>query len=37
MKPRKIEINGGGTRTIEGDSQPQVAAQSQRDEARETA
>ena len=37
MKPRKIEINGGAARTIEGDAQPQVAAESQRDEARETA
>jgi len=39
MKPRKIEINGGGTRTIEAEAQPQPEAQAepQRDETRETA
>ena len=37
MKPRKIEINNGGARTIEGDSQSHVQSESQRDEARETA
>ena len=37
MKPRKIEINSGAARTIEGDSQPQAQVEPQRDEARETA
>jgi molecular chaperone IbpA len=36
MKPRKIEINNGGARTIEAEAQPQVEAE-QRDEARESA
>jgi molecular chaperone IbpA len=37
MKPRKIEINGGGARSLEAEPQPQVEAEPQRDEARETA
>jgi molecular chaperone IbpA len=37
MKPRRIEINGGGTRTLEAEAQPQAQAEPQRDEARETA
>ena len=35
MKPRKVQINAGGGRTIEAESQPH--AEPQRDEARETA
>jgi molecular chaperone IbpA len=35
MKPRKIAINGGSSRTIEGDSQPE--AEPAREESRETA
>jgi molecular chaperone IbpA len=35
MKPRKVEINAGGARTIESEPQPQVETQSEA--ARETA
>ena len=35
MKPRKIEINAGGSRTIEGGAEPQ--AEPQREETRENA
>jgi molecular chaperone IbpA len=37
MKPRKIEINGGGSRTIEGSAQPQPQAEPQREDQREAA
>ena len=37
MKPRKIDINAGTSRAIEGEAQPQVQAEPQRDEARENA
>ena len=32
MKPRKVEINSGGARTIESEAQPRVEAEPQRDE-----
>ena len=37
MKPRKIDINAGEGRTIEGGPQPQPQAEPQREETRETA
>jgi molecular chaperone IbpA len=37
MKPRKIEINAGGSHTIESASQSQPQAEPQREDARETA
>jgi molecular chaperone IbpA len=37
MKPRKIAINGGEGRTIEGGAEPQPQAEPQREEIRETA
>lgn len=37
MKPRKIEINGGAGRTIEGGAEPQSETESQREETHQTA
>ena len=37
MKPRKIDINPGTSRAIEGEAQPQAEAEPHRDEIRETA